>query len=217
MTDRSNDAPGETDPEGMTPEEVVEEAPDLTDAQLDAASNAAESQVEFAEAEGETLAEADEDDAELEGGDDGGETEVVTAAPVRLGARQRAAQAAAAKAAAAERGARAPKTETRTTFPIDPALRIKDRASAAFVLASILFFVLIFVNAMAFGRGGAFTVVPTSTPFVSPSPAPSVSPGPSGSAATPGSPGASPAGSSAASAGTSSAPSAGPSGATPSQ
>lgn len=181
MTDRSNDAPGngldattsmpaadaelDATAEALTPEEVVEEAPDLSDAQLDAASDAAESQV----------ADDDEDEAEAD-------EAVAAAPPKRLGARERAAQAAAAKTAAAERGARAPKSATRTTFPIDPALRIKDQASAGFVLASILFFLLIFMNAMAFGRGGAFTPVRTPTPVVSPSPGPSVSPGPTGSA-----------------------------------
>ena len=49
----------------------------------------------------------------------------------------------------------------RTAFPIDPALRIKDPLSAAFVIAAIVVFVLIFLNAMAFGRGGAFTPVKT--------------------------------------------------------
>jgi hypothetical protein len=58
-----------------------------------------------------------------------------------------------------------------------------------FVAGTILVFVLIFLNAMAFGHGGAFT--PTrapETPGPTVSAAPSASPGASGSAAPSGSP-----------------------------
>jgi hypothetical protein len=191
MTDRLNDAPGDgSEPTG-------DEAPDLTDAQLAAATDAAEATVEEDEAGGESVldaevAEAEAEMAEAEAAEDeaaegDAESEGMPAAPVRVGARQRAAEAAAARTAAAGRGPKAPKP-TRTAFPIDPSLRIKDPASAVFVAGSILVFVLIFLNAMALGYGGAFTPVPTSAPIVSPSPAPSVSPGPSGSAAPSGSP-----------------------------
>src|SRR5436190_228074 len=84
------------------------------------------------------------------------------------GARARAAEAAAARAARTSKD-RAP---TRQTFAIDPALRIKDPASQIFVAVSIGFFVLVFLYAMAFGKGGAFNPVPTPTPIVTTSPAP---------------------------------------------
>jgi len=180
MTDRSNDAPGD--------DAAAEEAPDLSDAQLDAATNAAEAEVEEDEAGGETMAESELIDEELDGqaGDDGDseEAELAPAAPVRVGARQRAAEAAAARAASAGRGPKV-RAATRTAFPIDPALRIKDPASAIFVVASVIVFVLIFLNAMAFGHGGAFNPVPTATPFVSAAPtaSPAASPGASGSTA----------------------------------
>ena len=198
MTDRSNDAPGDDAP--------AEDAPDLTDAQLNAATDAAEAAVDKYEAGGETMAESEIVDEELAGdelddGDDAGEDgedesdeDVAPAAPVRVGARQRAAEAAAARAAAAGRGPKV-KAAQRTAFAIDPALRIKDPASAIFVVVSIVAFVLIFLNAMAFGHGGAFTPIPTPTPFVSAAPtaSPAASPGASGSAAPSGSPAASPA------------------------
>lgn len=213
MTDRSNDAPGE-------------ESADLTDAQLEAANDDAAFELEERQAgEEPTLdAEAAEDEAELEEtereeselevAEEAAEDEGMPAAPVRVGARQRAAEAAAARAAAATRGPKAPKP-TRTPFAIDPALRIRDSASSAFVLASIVAFLLIFLSAMAFGRGGAFTVRPTPTPIVSQSPAPSRSPGPSGSVAPSGSPAASTAPSAAPSGPPSAAPSAAPGSSTP--
>jgi hypothetical protein len=67
----------------------------------------------------------------------------------------------------------------RTAIVVDPALRIRDRASAVFVALTVIVFVAIFANAMLFGVGGALNAVPTP----SPSPAASGSPGPSGSAA----------------------------------
>jgi len=56
-------------------------------------------------------------------------------------------------------------------FGIDPALRIQDRVSQAFVIGAVLIYAAIFLNAMAFGRGGAFSGTPI----------PSVSAAPSGS------------------------------------
>jgi hypothetical protein len=196
MTDRSNDAPGD--------EAAAEEAPDLSDAQLVAATDAAEAEVEEDEAGGETIAESEIVDEQLDGGDvedeagDVGDFEaagVVPATPVRVGARQRAAEAAAARAAAAGRGPKV-RAATRVAFPIDPAMRIKDPASAIFVVASVIVFVLIFLNAMAFGHGGAFNPVPTPTPFVSAAPtaSPAASPGASGSAAPSTAPTAAPSG-----------------------
>lgn len=80
---------------------------------------------------------------------------------------------------------------------VDPALRIRDRASSAFVLIALLFFVGVFANAIAFGHGGALsptpspTPIPTATPTPSATPAPSETPVPSGTAVPSGSPTAS--------------------------
>src|SRR4029079_5709164 len=105
------------------------------------------------------------------------------AASKPMGARARAEEARRhAARRAEERSARGPRA-TRTQLPIDPALRIKDPTSAAFVAGTILVFLLVFLNAMAFGRGGAFT--PTHPPVTAGptvSPGASASPGASGSA-----------------------------------
>ena len=58
---------------------------------------------------------------------------------------------------------RGPKAASRTAFAIDPALRIKDRASAAFVITSVVVFALIVANAMLFGHGGALTPIPSAS------------------------------------------------------
>jgi hypothetical protein len=75
----------------------------------------------------------------------------------------------------------------RTAIVVDPALRIRDRASAVFVALTVIVFVAIFANAMLFGVGGALNPPPLATPSASPgssgSPAPSGSAGPSGSTA----------------------------------
>lgn len=210
MNDRSNDAPGE-------------ESADLTDAQLDAATNAAEAEVDEAEAGGESMSEAEAVDDEMaeaeldaeDAAEDAEAEEIATdegmppSPPVRVGARQRAAEAAAAREAAAGRAPKA-RAATRTAFAIDPSLRIKDPASAWFVVGSIAVFLVIFLNAMAFGHGGAFTTVKSPAPIVSQSPGPSVSPGASGSTAPSGSPAASPAPTTAPTAAPSAAPSGSP-------
>ncbi|NJD27550.1 MAG: hypothetical protein FIA92_04565 [Chloroflexi bacterium] len=81
-------------------------------------------------------------------------------------------------------------------FAIDPALRIRDRWAAAFVIGSTAVFVGIFLYAAGFGKGGAFTPPRTPAPIVSPSPGVSPSGLPSGSPAvsptTPASTGTSP-------------------------
>lgn len=184
----------------MTDEREGADGPeaDLTDDQLAAANEGAEVEVDAEAADDEVLNPDDEADEVLAQEALAQEVAADRAQPNRPGARERAAEASRQRAAAATRGPRAPKA-TRTAFPIDPSLRIKDPASAAFVIVSIVVFALIFLNAMAFGRGGAFNPIPTPTPFVSPSPGPSVSPGPSGSAAPSGSPAATPAASPAAS------------------
>jgi len=180
MTERSNDAPD--DAAGESTEERAEEAPDLTDADLAAATEDAEFEVEGGLEDGGR----DEDEGREE-------ADSAPAAVAPLGARARAEQARARAAARAEeaRGGRAPRA-TRTQLPIDPSLRIKDPTSAVFVAGTILVFVLIFLNAMAFGHGGAFS--PTrapATPAPTESAAPSGSPGASGSATPSGSPSAS--------------------------
>lgn len=67
---------------------------------------------------------------------------------------------------------------------IDPSLRIRDRVSQAFVILVVLVYLAIFLNAMAFGHGGAFTTTPQPTVASSES----ASPGASGSSAPAASP-----------------------------
>lgn len=59
-------------------------------------------------------------------------------------------------------------------LPIDPALRIKDRASSIMVLLTVGVFVVIFLNALVLGQGGLLRPLPTlvpPTPITTPSPA----------------------------------------------
>ena len=58
---------------------------------------------------------------------------------------------------------------------VDPALRVRDRASEAFVIGTVLVFAAIFLNALAFGQGGAFSTSPAASPTVSATEAPTVS------------------------------------------
>jgi hypothetical protein len=91
----------------------------------------------------------------------------------------------AAPTGAAARGAAKAPTSVRaggrTALEVDPALRIRDRASQVFVALTVIVFVAIFANAMLFGVGGALNARPSASP--SSSPASSGSPVPSGSAA----------------------------------
>jgi len=202
MTERPNDAPGDDldatssepatePPPDEAPAEVAEEARDLTDAELSAATEDAHFDVEEAGEAGageEPTAEEAQQEAEEEAA--AREATAAAAAATPLGARARAEQARALARQRAEdaRGGREPRA-TRTPFPIDPSLRIKDPTSAVFVAGTILVFLLIFLNAMAFGHGGAFT--PThrpATPQPTLSAAPSGSPGASGSPDASGSP-----------------------------
>ena len=88
-------------------------------------------------------------------------------------------------AGAAPRGTAKPPASTRaggrTALEVDPALRIRDRASQVFVALTVIVFVAIFANAMLFGVGGALTT--SAAPSPSASPASSSSPAPSGSSA----------------------------------
>lgn len=94
---------------------------------------------------------------------------------------------AAAKAAEAEvrreRGLRpserrAARAVEHTQIPIDPALKIKDRASALLVLLVIVVFGLIALNGLVLGKGGLLTPLPTLGPLPTPivTPAPTVAP-----------------------------------------
>jgi len=97
----------------------------------------------------------------------------------------------AARSGPAERGApkatAAVRAGGRTAIVVDPALRIRDRASQVFVALTVIVFVAIFANAMLFGVGGALNAVPSPSPTASPasssSPAPSSSSAPSTSPA----------------------------------
>src|SRR5262245_5249708 len=192
MTERPNDAPGDDlEAAALEPAEVAEEASDLTDAEIAAATEDAELEVVGDNDDAEAVLEDEEaeDEEAAEQAEEAGE-ELATAAPAAppLGARARAEQA---RARAAEAHIAKGPRSTRTPFPIDPSLRIKDPASTVFVAGTILVFVLIFLKAMAFGHGGAFT--PThrpATPVPTVSAAPSGSPGASGSAAPSSSPAA---------------------------
>jgi hypothetical protein len=78
-------------------------------------------------------------------------------------------------AAPVGRAARQPKA-ARTVFAIDPALRIRDNASAVFVIGTVVVFVLIVANAMLLGKGGALTPLPTAVPIVTAGPTPTEGP-----------------------------------------
>jgi hypothetical protein len=73
------------------------------------------------------------------------------------------------------------------TTPSEQAVHIDDRISKLFVTAAVLVFVLIFLNAILLGHGGAFAPKPTPTPTpaatATPSPSPSSSASGSASAA----------------------------------
>ncbi len=73
---------------------------------------------------------------------------------------------------------RAARAAERTQIPIDPALRIKDRASTLFVLLTIVVFGLIALNGLALGKGGFLTPLPTLGPLPTPvvTAAPTVAP-----------------------------------------
>ena len=62
------------------------------------------------------------------------------------------------------------------TFHVDPALRIRDRASAVFVLVSVIVFVGILLNGLVLGHGGLLTATPSPSPRPSITAAPSVTP-----------------------------------------
>jgi hypothetical protein len=61
---------------------------------------------------------------------------------------------------------------------IDPSLRIRDRVSEWFVIGTVLIFTAIFLNALAFGHGGALSPSPTALPSVEASFGPTATPEP---------------------------------------
>jgi hypothetical protein len=86
---------------------------------------------------------------------------------------------------------RALRTTGQAQIQIDPSLRIKDRASAVFVLVAVGVFALILLNGLVLGHGGFFAPLPTPTPTPILTPGPSPTAAPSGSPAASGSPSAS--------------------------
>src|SRR5438093_574286 len=105
-----------------------------------------------------------------------------------------------------DRAPKAARTVTPATI-IDPSIKVTDRPSQIFVIATVLVFVGIFLYGALAGTGGFFTPYVAPTPSPSPIATPSPSIAPSGSPAASGSPSAS--GSPAASAAPSGSPAAG--------
>lgn len=133
---------------------------------------------------------AREDDLEPEEGDeeaDEGEEAEEAAAPVAPSRRPGRGGAPAGMGGPRRQGAPAPGKPTRAkAVVLDPSLRIRDRVSEIFVIGTLVVFLAIFANALAFGHGGAFSAVPT------PAPTSNASLGPNPSAAPSSSPAASP-------------------------
>ncbi|MBA3878006.1 MAG: hypothetical protein C0498_14000, partial [Anaerolinea sp.] len=80
---------------------------------------------------------------------------------------------------------RAARAAERSQIPVDPSLRITDRASALFVLVTVLAFGLILLNGLVLGKGGFLAPIPTPSPVpvLTSSPSPAVAPGGSPTAA----------------------------------
>ena len=156
-----------------------EAAGDLNASELEAAASAAESEVESDEARATLdaeIAEAEVDDGSIEGDQTEAAIEALPVLAPGAGALERP---------VARPGARAPRgpKPARTVFAVDPSLRIMDSVSAAFVVGTVLVFVLILANALAFGHGGAFHPLATPTPIETLAPTEVPSAGPSGSPA----------------------------------
>lgn len=178
---------GPVDPE-VDPAAGGEAADDLDASELEAAASAAESEVESDEARAALDAEIASAEAD-EGSIEGDETETAVEAPPAL-----APGSGALERPVARPGARAPRgpKPARTVFAVDPALRIKDPVSAAFVVGTVIVFVLILANALAFGHGGAFHPLATPTPIATEAPTAVPSAGASGSPGASASPAVSP-------------------------
>lgn len=154
----------ETDLEPVTEggEAGGELAGDLDDAQLEAATEGAQDDLDVDR----------EDDL-----DEAGEDDTMVVEPGALEAAPSMARGGADRLEPEIRGprVRGPKT-TRTAFAIDPALRIQDRASAVFVIVCVAVFALILANGLLLGHGGAFTPIPSASPIPIPTELPSTGP-----------------------------------------
>lgn len=174
MSERPNDPPAPEDDPSVEPEAAGPSA--LADGAMPGIRGTAATDVEG----GDALAELPEHEADASDESDEGEVgfepydesvepeenvEPAIASPQRP------------KSAAERRAARAGLSHGQ--LAVDPALRIKDRASAIFVLITVGVFVAIFLNAMLFGHGGFFTPIPSPTPIPTLTAAPSGTPSPS--------------------------------------
>jgi hypothetical protein len=164
-----------TDDPTRLPDDGAEAADETTDAEAPGGAPGGETAGDLDAAQLEDAAEGAQDDI-------GGEAEDETVVSNLEGVEAPPAMAPGAGRLEPEvRGprVRAPKT-TRTAFAIDPALRIKDPVSAAFVIVCVAVFAAILGYALLFGRGGAFTPIPTPSPISteapSENPSPSVAP-----------------------------------------
>ena len=184
MTDRSTDNPEDQpvpiypDQEPSEPNELAESAePNRLTGEVDI-----DDLEEAGEPGGEAAADLDAEELEAAAtaaeADERADTRAVDADVQDVDRRAVPAGAAARAAAKAPTSARA---GGRTALEVDPALRIRDRASEVFVALTVVVFVAIFANAMLFGVGGAATRTPAPSPIASP--VSSGSPAPSGSAA----------------------------------
>jgi len=200
MTDPKETAPDATEPIPTPDASGSAEPVDVADAVASVPSPAPDAEATRAEADAAALAadevgaedeppvvgdeeEIDEDETDLEESDDfEDEVEEETAPVVAAGALADPMIGAAALAGRKARGA------TPGPAPVaEPAIRINDRASKIFVIATVAVFALIFLNGMLLGTGGTFRPYITPSPAPSESLAPSASPSASGSAAPSGS------------------------------
>lgn len=186
MSERPNDAP-DRPTEGTGAEPPIDEANRLEDGGAPRQDRTAEGAEADEAAERDEATEADEATegaaAEAAERDEAAEAE----------ARDEAAAMAAEADVQRERGLRpserrALRAAERTQIPIDPSLRIKDRASSLFVILTLVAFGLILLNGLVLGKGGFLTSSPSPTaapvPTLAPGASPTAGPGES-PAATP--------------------------------
>lgn len=128
--------------------------------------------------DGESAAESEPTDEDFDDAETDGAGEAAAAADAEDEAAAKAAEADVQR----DRGMRpsdrrAARATERSQIPIDPALRIKDRASAIFVLVTVVVFGLILLNGLVLGKGGLLTPLPTfSIPTLAPTAAPTAVP-----------------------------------------
>ena len=130
-------------------------------------------------------------------GEDGGfaEPEGVATGPAAASAPERVGRASAASRSGGRgsRGGRGPAVPPRVQTASDIAVHIDDRVSVIFVIGVIVIFGLIFLNAVALGKGGLLS--PLATPRPIPSASPVASAAPSASPVASAAPSATPGGS----------------------